>query len=333
MAALSAGCVDEAPLPTEPRILAGTAAQGGAYQAVFTVYNDADETRCTGTLVAAHTIVTAAHCVTVTNAEGVAVPRPASAFTVSNDDTELVGSDGIEVVEVEVHADYEPARERNDIAVLRLAESGIGHSNGHLIRPARVFPEAVVGLGGGIDLVGYGVNDNPQAPVGPNLPTVGLRMHVVHEVHSIGCAPNTACEVGDDYINWDNGSGGGTCSGDSGGPLLVFVNDDGEPVPAPPNHSQTLTPPPGATILVGAVISWGEAIDCLSGQDHGARLDRARSLLDRHVADLDGDGTVSFADFQALAAAFGSDDVEADLDGDGTVAYADFMILSGVFGL
>ena len=51
--------------------------------------------------------------------------------------------------------------------------------------------------------------------------------------------------------------------------------------------------------------------------------------------DVDGDGSVAFADFLILSANFGTM-VDAgtggDLDGDGSVAFADFLILSDNFG-
>lgn len=51
--------------------------------------------------------------------------------------------------------------------------------------------------------------------------------------------------------------------------------------------------------------------------------------------DINGDGSVSFADFLILSANFGaaaSSHTEGDLDCDGTVAFADFLILSANFG-
>ena len=55
-------------------------------------------------------------------------------------------------------------------------------------------------------------------------------------------------------------------------------------------------------------------------------------------ADFDGDGTVGFPDFLALAGSFGSSRGDAryearfDLDGDGSVAFSDFLIFAGAFG-
>ena len=51
--------------------------------------------------------------------------------------------------------------------------------------------------------------------------------------------------------------------------------------------------------------------------------------------DLDGDGTVAFEDFLALAANFGTDVDEyasGDVNCDGTVAFDDFLALAENFG-
>lgn len=52
------------------------------------------------------------------------------------------------------------------------------------------------------------------------------------------------------------------------------------------------------------------------------------------VGDLDGDGTVGFADFLILSANFGMPGTteQGDIDGDGTVGFADFLTLSANFG-
>ena len=54
--------------------------------------------------------------------------------------------------------------------------------------------------------------------------------------------------------------------------------------------------------------------------------------------DFDGDGTVGFPDFLALAAVFGTQrghaayDARYDLDGDGTIGFGDFLTFAGAFG-
>jgi hypothetical protein len=53
------------------------------------------------------------------------------------------------------------------------------------------------------------------------------------------------------------------------------------------------------------------------------------------AGDVDGDGSVAFADFLILSNAFGTmvdPNTSGDLDGDGSVAFSDFLILSNNFG-
>ena len=44
-------------------------------------------------------------------------------------------------------------------------------------------------------------------------------------------------------------------------------------------------------------------------------------------ADVDGDGTVGFADLLAVLAAWGTADPAADVDGNGTVEFADLLLV------
>ena len=54
--------------------------------------------------------------------------------------------------------------------------------------------------------------------------------------------------------------------------------------------------------------------------------------VDELIGDIDGSGTVDFADFLILSSQFGSDAQESDLDGDGVVGFGDFLLLSANFG-
>ena len=64
--------------------------------------------------------------------------------------------------------------------------------------------------------------------------------------------------------------------------------------------------------------------------------DVVRQLESRRSGDLDGSGTVDFADFLILSSQFGQSEVDTaligDLDRDGAVGFADFLILSDRFG-
>jgi hypothetical protein len=60
-----------------------------------------------------------------------------------------------------------------------------------------------------------------------------------------------------------------------------------------------------------------------------------RLVLNRLAGDVDGSGTVEFADFVILANNFGREDAavsDGDLDGDGDVDFSDFVLLADNFG-
>jgi hypothetical protein len=54
--------------------------------------------------------------------------------------------------------------------------------------------------------------------------------------------------------------------------------------------------------------------------------------VDKVLGDIDGSGTVDFADFLILSKNFGTAESQGDLDCDGRVGFADFLILSAHFG-
>lgn len=90
----------------------------------------------------------------------------------------------------------------------------------------------------------------------------------------------------------------------------------------------------GATPQAGAFdldfLSWAPGIHLPALSDGGGGGGDACA-----AGDLDGNGTVEFADFLVLSGNFGnavSSCAEGDIDGDGTVAFADFLVLSGNFG-
>ena len=64
----------------------------------------------------------------------------------------------------------------------------------------------------------------------------------------------------------------------------------------------------------------------------------AATVVQSADADLDGDGTVGFADFLIFAGMFGAKqgddrfDARADLDGDGAIGFGDFLIFANAFG-
>ncbi len=56
------------------------------------------------------------------------------------------------------------------------------------------------------------------------------------------------------------------------------------------------------------------------------------NVVDTILGDIDGNGTVEFADFLILSENFGTNAEDGDLDGNGEVGFADFLLLSNNFG-
>ena len=76
-------------------------------------------------------------------------------------------------------------------------------------------------------------------------------------------------------------------------------------------------------------------LSCIIASGGPAALNGLLDATGLLPGDLDGDGTVAFADFLTLSSNFGSavgSYPEGDVDGDGTVSFADFLTVSGNFG-
>ena len=56
------------------------------------------------------------------------------------------------------------------------------------------------------------------------------------------------------------------------------------------------------------------------------------NAVDEVLGDIDGNGTVEFADFLILSENYGKETDEGDLNGDGVVNFADFLLLVDNFG-
>ncbi len=111
------------------------------------------------------------------------------------------------------------------------------------------------------------------------------------------------------------------------------------------NHSVTVKLVVSAALLISfllPVISFAEDIDAdgiNDGQDNCIEIpnpdqrdtngDGFGNLCD---ADLDDNGTVSFADLNLFKSKFGTADQDADFDGNGSVSFADLNIFKSLFG-
>ena len=150
---------------------------------------------CSGTLVAARVVVTAAHCLP---------PDPTDLRVFFGSDVSEAG-DRLAVVGGTVHPEYDAATPRNDLAVLRLAEEGPATPS-----PMRRAPLDEAFVGAEVTLVGFGV-------VGADGDGAGRKRRAVSKVTSL--SPREF---------WYGETPGQTCHGDSGGP--AFFLDGGKEV-------------------------------------------------------------------------------------------------------
>lgn len=326
------GCGADTNEPSEPRILHGVLAEEGLYDAVFSLHVQIPGTNaftgsvCTGTLIAPHTILTAAHCVTVFDESTLFVYVPGVLRVQSSvDGTELDPDLALEIAEVTVHPGYSPTWGYDDLAVLRLATSGLEASGGSMVRPLDALSEDHIGLPRGLDIIGFGRTAPPPAPF-----EEAPRMHATVAMTQLGCSDYVECQFDDVKFSWDNTADGGACLGDSGGPVLVFHDASGSPTNAEHQPTPGAQPtPPGGTARLAGVISGGSST--CAGQSFATRVDTSAGWLARYLSDLDGSGAMSLADFNLFKAAFLSNDPVGDLDGSGTVDLADFAIFKAGF--
>ncbi len=292
---------------------------------------------CTATIIGAHTVLTAAHCVVAHDDEGETIVDPDTGRLVTVDPSALALDEGaateygstlhstvtIEVREIVMHQGY-VGGPVNDLAILLTTPDALERTGADPIRPAAGMDEDDRALEWGLELVGYGFHDIEPVEVGPNLPPNGIKMHTDQELGGYGCAPIYTCaddeSLEPELMWWPNDELAGACYGDSGGPVFVFRDLDGNPV---------TDDDPEARAFVGGVISGGSA-GCY-GVGFGPRIDAHLHFLHRHLADLDGDGEVAFSDMLVMSAQFGGPG-SADFNGSDVVDFADFIVLAAHFG-
>jgi len=169
---------------------------------------------CSGTLIAPTIVLTAAHC-----AEGWAPEQYLVHFGFDQSDFE-----DRNVSEIIYHPNWDPdefATVGFDIALLRLslpAPAGIA--------PIPYLPQSMAitraDLGMPLEFAGFGKDENGQ---------MGRKLHITLPLWEVcttagGCTASNGAHLAFNTICHSRADGGGTCSGDSGGP--AFVSIDGE---------------------------------------------------------------------------------------------------------
>ncbi len=253
----------ELPPPDTDRILGGDIAQAGAWPwqvaLVFAGERPSDGQFCGGTIIASTWILTAAHCV-VDEAEdhslNIATPDMIEVLVGTNDLSENDG-ETIEVVGVYTHDGYDPVRFDNDIALLRLATAPTDPDVAAIRLSTLSVEDQFGGPGAAAIVPGWGRLLDGRYPN-------ELRQVQIEVLERSNCnqggtaAPKPGITITGPITENMICSGTrigsrGSCYGDSGGPMIVRLEDD--------------------TYLQIGIVSWGYEADTASGCDTDAAFE------------------------------------------------------------
>ena len=259
---------DALPEPGD-RILGGDIAVDGAWPWQVGLINNRETSVfygqfCGGSIIASVWILTAAHCVYDENDDGSLTPIDARDIRVLAGTNYLEDGEGelIEVVGIYAHADYDPFAIDNDIALIRLARPPTV-SVAAVQLPTLTAEQRYAGAGTRAIVTGWGRLQDGRFPVDLRQVeiTVFDRADCNQEVVGGGPEKPGVVIVGpitDNMICSGVSEGGkGSCNGDSGGPLIVQIED--------------------RSYLQIGVVSWGYTADNAAG----CSLDAAFSAYTR----------------------------------------------------
>jgi secreted trypsin-like serine protease len=170
--------------------------------------------RCSGTLVATNWVLTAAHCA-IDDATGAAYDLAGYRVAIGDGPVSL-RTDWLTVDAAVAHPSYQYGAFDWDAALLRLAGTGSQRPTIDLLDPADA---SAGGPGAAATALGWGATDGTAQTVPDRLLETGMR---------IGSAQACAAALGTDFTANQvcaTADPGTSCSGDSGGPLLVFGSD------------------------------------------------------------------------------------------------------------
>lgn len=199
----------------QPRVIGGAPAGTSAYPYAARIQVDGLGT-CTGTLVATRWVLTAGHCATEIMS-GTAITDPDRFHVRIGNAKPAADQTGYQAVDLVLrHPSFDADRLRNDVTLLRLATPS-GAPTVDLLPPAKA---ALARPGIRATIAGWGlISQDPTEVLAPTLYTG--RIEVMSDA---ACKKEWGGDV--DLASMlcagpVGGNGAETCSGDSGGPLLV----------------------------------------------------------------------------------------------------------------
>ncbi len=170
---------------------------------------------CSGTLIEGDIVLTAAHCLAGMTADKVAVFVGDEASTDPAADN-YIFDHLYSVSEVKYHESYDSRRLVNDIGILRLSTDAAAAEG---VAPVAALPAAegftTADIGTDLNFAGFGVIEDGSH---------GTKLQVDVPLGALGCGVFGCPTAGDTatQISYSQGTDGGPCSGDSGGPAFIY---------------------------------------------------------------------------------------------------------------
>lgn len=192
---------------SEAPVIGGRVVGAGEFPNVVALVDDAGDPLCSGTLIRADAVLTAAHCLDPRTGD------PDPEITFANDARAIANPPLSPIASAQAHPSFAIDRaippgvgEFFDVAVLILAEPVVGVSAAAL--PSVAEAEANLIPGAEVDLVGYGLRVDDLGS-----PDRGEKAHGVASITAVGDSEVQISMPGEQQ----------SCNGDSGGPAFLDV--------------------------------------------------------------------------------------------------------------